>query len=400
MNVLSLSWRLLRARPLAALLNLLLLTLGLASVAFVIVVGAQVERSFTRDLAGIDLVVGAKGSPLQLILAGVFQIDVPPGNVPLSEVQALQAHPMVAQLVPLSMGDSFRGLRIVGTTPAYLELFGLEPARGEPNWRPMQALLGAEAAEATGLVPGQRFVGQHGLGGGGHAHGDTPYTVAAVLARCGCVADRLVLTSLESVWQVHEDSTAVDEEDRRALQAEREVTMALVRYRTPLAAVTLPRLVNASTSMQAAAPAIEVTRLLRLLGVGAEVLRGVGAVLLASAALSVFIALWHAVRERRADLAMLRLLGAGPARVAALVVCEAFWLAAIACALGLAVAHAGVALIGSQLAARQSLPLSGAVWLPQEGWVLLLAFAVALLAAAVPAISAYRLDVARLLERD
>lgn len=397
MNTPGLSWRYLRARPLAALLNLLLLTLGLASVGVVVLVTEQVERSFTRGLAGIDLVVGAKGSPLQLILAGVFQIDVPPGNVPLEEVQALRAHPMVEQLVPLSMGDSFSGFRIVGTTPDYLSLWGLR-VRGGFDWQPMQALLGAQVAAATGLGPGQRFVGQHGLAGG-HAHGDTPYSVAAVLARCGCVADRLVLTSLESVWRVHEDATAIDEEDRQLLQAEREVTMALVRYRSPLAAVTLPRLVNASTSMQAAAPAVEVTRLLRLLGVGGEVLRGVGAVLLLSAGLSVFIALWSAVRERRADLAMLRMLGASPARVAALVVCEALWLALLACLLGLAAAHGLVSLIGSQLAARQSLPLSGAVWLPQEAAIPLLALGVALLAALIPARSAYRLDVARLLDR-
>jgi putative ABC transport system permease protein len=303
----------------------------------------------------------------------------------------------VAQVIPQSLGDSFRGFRIVGTTPDYLAHYRLQPAQGQGGWQgPMQAVLGAEVARATGLHPGAQFAGSHGLAGG-EAHGDMPYAVAGVLAPCGCVADRLVLTSLESVWQVHEKATATDEEDRKALEAEREVTLALVRYRTPLAAVTFPRLVNSTTPMQAAAPAVEVSRLLRMLGAGSDVLRGMGGMLLLSAALSVFIALWNAVRERRADLAMLRMLGAPPRRVAGLVLWEALWLALLASALGLALGHGLTALVGLLLASRGSLPLSGAVWLPQEAWIPALASAVALLAALIPAWGAYRVDVPQLL---
>ena len=397
MKLLALAFRYLWARPLAALLNLLLLTLGLASITFVVLVSDQVTRAFQRDLAGIDLVVGAKGSPVQLILAGVFHIDVPPGNIALADVRALAARPEVAQLIPLSLGDSFRGFRIVGTTPDYLAHYRLRVAQGQPWAGPMEAVAGAQVAQVAGLDPGATFVGTHGLGASGHAHGETPYRVTGVLAPCGCVVDRLLLTGLESVWQVHEKTMATDEEDRKALEANREVTMALIRYRSPLAAASFPRYVNNETDMQAAAPAIEVTRLLRMLGVGTEVLRGVGAVLLLTAALSVFIALWTAVRERRADLAMLRMLGASPAKVAALLLAEGFWLAAIASVLGLAAGHALAALVGSILQAQQSLPLSGWQWAPGEAWIPSAALATAGLAALIPALSAYRVDVARLL---
>ncbi|MDP2986489.1 MAG: ABC transporter permease, partial [Hydrogenophaga sp.] len=113
MNVFGLSWRYLWSRPLATTLNLLLLALGLASMAFVLIARDQIDRAFERDLAGIDVVVGAKGSPMQLILAGVFHIDVPPGNIPLAEVQRLAQHPQVAKLIPLSLGDNLQGFRIV-----------------------------------------------------------------------------------------------------------------------------------------------------------------------------------------------------------------------------------------------------------------------------------------------
>ena len=209
--------------------------------------------------------------------------------------------------------------------------------------------------------------------------------------------DRLILTATESVWKVHEDATVADASDRAVLEAEREVTMALITYKTPLAAVSLPRFVNTTTDMQAAAPAIEITRLLRMVGVGADVLRGFAGVLLLTAGLSVFIALWNAVRERRADLAMLRMLGASPQKVAGLVLCEALLLALLAVALGLAMGHLLTGLVGYWLQADRSLVLTGWIWLPQELWVLALGVAVATVAALLPALNAYRMDVTTLL---
>lgn len=400
MNVLSLSWRYLWSRPLSTALNLLLLTLGLASIAFVLIAQHQVDRAFERDLQGIDAVVGAKGSPMQLILAGVFHIDVPPGNIPLEEVKKLQAHPQVAQLIPLSLGDNLQGFRIVGTTPDYAIHYGATLAQGAFWTAPMQAVLGAQVARSTGLALGQSFVGAHGLGSGGAVHGEALYAVNGVLAPCGCVLDRLVLTATESVWKVHDDMHAtedMDEEDRAAIEADREVTLALIRYRTPLAAASFPRFINDSTPMQAASPAVEITRLLSMVGVGTRVLQGLGAVLLAVAGLSVFIALWGAVRERRHDLAMLRMLGAPPTRVGALVLCESLWLALMACTLGLLAAHGLTALMGQMLMDQQSLAITGWQWVPAEGWVPLLALGVAVVAALVPAVSAYRVDVTQLL---
>jgi len=400
MNVLSLSWRYLWSRPLATSLNLLLLTLALASMAFVLIAKHQMDHAFERDLQGIDAVVGAKGSPMQLILAGVFHLDVPPGNIALDDMKPLQAHPQVAQVIPLSLGDNLQGFRIVGTTPDYPAHYGAALAQGKFWGHAMQAVLGAQVARRTGLGVGQAFVGAHGLGSGGAVHGQARYSVTGVLAPCGCVLDRLVLTATESVWQVHDDMHAsddMDEEDRAAIEADREVTLALVRYKSPLAAASFPRYINDSTSMQAASPALEITRLLSMVGVGTRVLQGLGAVLLGVAGLSVFIALWSAVRERRADLAMLRMLGAPPRKVATLLLCESLWLAAMACALGLLGAHGLTVLMGAMLLAEQSLAISGWQWVSTEVWVPVLAFVVALAAALVPAVSAYRVDVTQLL---
>ncbi len=402
MGVTGLAWRLLWARPLTASLNLLLLTLGLASIGFLTLVRDQVDRAFERDLAGIDAVVGAKGSPMQLILAGVFHLDVPPGNVSLADLNRhVVAHPQVARVIPLSLGDNWQGHRIVGTTTDYLTHYSAALADGALWTRPMQAVLGADVARRTAAKPGQAFVGAHGLGAGGAVHGDTPYTVTGVLAPCRCVLDRLVLTATESVWQVHDDMHAdpgMTESDRAdlkaALDADREVTLALVQYRTPLAAASFPRFVNSDTPMQAAAPAVEITRLLGLIGVGTQVLRALAATLLLVAALSVFIALWGAVRERRADLALLRMLGAPPRRVAVLLLTESLCLAALATVLAMAAAQGLVALAAWWWAdGSTAVVLQAGAWTPALAWLPVLAAAVAVLAAALPALGAYRVDV-------
>lgn len=398
MTLQRLAWTHLWAKPLAALLNLLLLTLGFAAISLVLLVSEQLEQRMHRDLAGIDLVVGAKGSPLQLILAGVFHLDAPPGNIPLEAVQTLAGQPLVARVIPLSLGDTLRGFRIVGTTPDYPSLYGATLASGREWAKPLEAVLGSEVADATALGTGATFAGSHGLGGSGELHADTPYTVVGVYQPTGTVLDRLVLTSTESVWSVHELATANDAEDLKVMAAEREVTMLLVTYRSPLAAATLPRWVNSQPELQAASPALETARLLRMVGVGIDVLKGFGAVLLLVAALSVFIALYHAVRERENDLAMMRMLGAPAKRVAGLVAGEALWLVAIGAVLGISLGHLLTHLLGFILRSERSVSLSGTLWSVWEWSIPIMAIVLALLSSALPVWRAYRLDVTRLLQ--
>ena len=410
LNLPRLAWRYLWARPMLTALNLMLLSLGLAAIGFVVLVSEQMEQGLKRDLGGIDLVVGAKGSPMQILLAGVFHLDQSTGNIPLATVSQLRAQPLVAQAVPISLGDSFQGFRIVGTTADYLGLYQLSLAQGQAWKAPMQAVLGADVASRSGLKPGDRFHGTHGLASGGDEH-EEAYEVTGVLATTGGVIDRLVLTDLASVWEAHaahgHGRGGEGREDEHGHghgevahpdEASLEVSMVLVRYRSPLAAVMLPRWVNAQPGLQASVPALETARLLSMVGVGVDVLRGFGGVLLLAAALSVLVALLHAVRERQGDLAMLRMLGATPQRVAALIAMEALMLAGLATLLALGLAHALTAGLGAVLAQQQSVRISGA-WV--SGWEALvpaLALGLALLAAAWPAWRGYRLDVTELIQ--
>src|SRR6266496_1756529 len=170
MNLVRIAYAYARRSPLATLLNLLLLTLGGAPITLLLLLTTALDERLKRDAAAIDLVVGAKGSPLQLVLAGVYHVDVPPGNIPLEEVERLRRNPLIREVIPIALGDSYRGYHIVGTEPAFLGLYGARLAGGALWSASLEAVLGAEVARRSGLALGAQFAGSHGLVEGGEIH--------------------------------------------------------------------------------------------------------------------------------------------------------------------------------------------------------------------------------------
>lgn len=398
MNVVSLSASYLRARPLNTALSLLLLALGVGTIVLLVLVVSQLEERMVRDARGIDLVVGAKGSPMQLILSGIYHLDAPTGNIPLAAAQSLAKNRAVRKALPLALGDGWKGFRIVGAGHEYPEHYGAKLAAGRLWQKPMEVVLGAEVAARTGVGVGARFAGSHGVTGQGEEHGAAPYDVVGVLARTGSVLDRLVLTDIESVWQVHEEKHGPQgEEDRKVPEEDREVTVLLLQYASPLAAATLPRQINSRTELQAGSPAYETARLFRIVGVGVEALRAFAIVLIIAAGLSVFIALYTALEERRYDLAVMRTLGASPRRLFGLLLTEGLVLATLGTLVGLLLGHGFASGLGAWLAAQQQYPVTGLEIRPEELWLAAVAVAVGVFAAFIPAWRAYRTDVSRTL---
>jgi len=398
MSLLQLAWSYLRARPLGTLLNVLLLALGVGTIGFVLIVNDQIGESLNRDAKGIDLVVGAKGSAMQLMLAGIFHLDVPTGNISLKAAQELAKNPLIRRVIPLSIADSFRGFWIIGTTPDYIDLYHGTFASGRAWNDKMQAVLGATVAAHTGLGIGAQFVGSHGLAEGGPVHGDSVYTVVGVLKPTGTVLDRLALVNTESIWFVHEGKIT-DPEEEKVIEEERQVTVLLVQYATPLAAVSLPRKINAETNMQAASPAYETARLFRMIGVGADVIRAFGGVVLATAALSLFIALYHALNERAYDIAVLRTLGARPVSIAMMLMLEALILAILGGALGLLLAHGLAAILAWWMVQQESLPIDPWTFSAKELWLLVPSLLAATLAALLPSWRAAHANISATLAR-
>ena len=399
MSLLQLALAYLRHRALNTFLNVILLALGVAMIVVLLLFSAQVEDRLTRDSRGIDMVVGAKGSPLQLILSSIYQIDMPTGNIPLADAKKLQSHPMIKTIVPLALGDAFRGFRIIGTEPSYLTLYEAKLAQGELWSKPLDAALGAAVAKKTGLKLGDTFTGAHGLGAGGGEHQAAPFTVVGILAETGSVADRLVLTGIDSVWKMHANHDAAHEKKQETDDG-KEVTSLLIQYRSPLAGVSLLREINSQSAMQAASPAFETARLLTLVGFGVETLRAFAIVLMASALLSMFIALTNALDERRYDLAIMRTLGARNGWLFALVLLQGVLLASLGALIGIAFGHLAAQGLGMWFNITQQMAFTGFTWVKEEFWLVALAIGVGIVAAILPAIGAYRTDIAKTLAKE
>jgi putative ABC transport system permease protein len=393
LNLATLSASYLRARPLNTALSVILLALGVATIVLLLLVVGQAEERMHRDARGIDLVVGAKGSPMQLMLAGIYHLDAPTGNIPLASARALEKNRFIKKAMPLALGDSWKGHRIVGADKAYADHYGAQLREGRFYQKPMEAVVGAEVAVRTGAGVGSTFKGAHGLGGEGDEHEDA-YTVVGVLAKSNSVIDRLVLTSIESVWEIHEEHSQGHNPPK---DEAREVTVVLVQYASPLAAATLPRQINSQSELQAASPAYETARLFSIVGVGIDALRGFAAVLILAAGLSVFIALYSALEERRYELAVMRTLGASPGKLFGLLIGEAFVLSLLGVVLGLLLGHGLASILGAWLERQQHYPVTGLEWRPEELWVAGIALGVGVVAAIVPAWRAYRTDVSRTL---
>lgn len=398
MNLATLSASYLRARPLNTALSVLLLALGVATIVLLLLVVGQAEERMHRDARGIDLVVGAKGSPMQLMLSGIYHLDAPTGNIPLSSSVLLSKNRLIKKAMPLALGDSWKSYRIVGAEKLYADHYGAELREGRFYQKPMEAVLGAEVAARTNTRVGATFKGAHGMGSEPGEEHEGAYTVVGVLAKTGSVIDRLVLTPIESVWQVHEEHQGPqDDADRKALMEAREVTVVLVQYASPLAAAMLPRQINSQSELQAASPAYETARLFSIVGVGVEALRAFAAVLILAAGLSVFIALYSALEERRYELAVMRTLGASPGKLFGLLIGEAVVLSLLGVVLGLVLGHALASILGAWLERQQHYPVTGWEWRREELWVAAIALTVGVVAAIVPAWRAYRTDVSRTL---
>lgn len=402
MNLATISLAYLKARSLNTLLNILLLALGVATIVLLLLAHTQLDQRMRRDAQGIDLVVGAKGSPMQVILSSIYHLDVPTGNIPYKQALEISKHRVVKKAIPLALGDSYKGARIVGTTHAYLEHYDAKFAQGKRWEKTLEAVIGSEVAQRSGLKLGDKFHGSHGLGDKGDAHEEHPYVVVGVLERSGTVLDRIVTASVESVWAMHASHLEIKDisDIANAMKEEdKEYTALLLQYASPIAAAILPRYVNNNSSMQAASPAYETARLFSIIGVGVDVLRGFALVLVFSAGLSVFIALYNALNERRYDLAIMRTLGARPGTLMLLLLFEGLLLALTGGVLGVALGHGLAEVLGHALRMAQQVSVTGWIWVEQEWYVLALAAGVGVIAALIPAWRAYRTDIAGTLAR-
>ena len=410
MNLFTLSFKSILSRPLTTLLSWLLLTFGVTIIVLILQVSDQMQNEISRNTKGIDLVVGAKGSPMQLILSCIFHIDFPTGNISLKDADKLSKNRLIERTIPLSLGDSHQGYRIVGTTRAYGELYDAKLQSGGWFQMPLEAVIGADVAAQLGWKPGQTFQSQHGMDKEGDAHGDHAFSVSGILEKNHSVIDRLIMVDMESVWLMHEhdeDEHGETEHDHVMLERlgfevhgadleSKQITAMLVKFKSPMAAVMLPRQVNEIPDFQAASPAYETARLFNIIGVGVQVLNGLGLLIIIISAVSVLIALLNSLKDRKYDMAIMRSMGATRRQIFLLVLIEGVLIAIIGGISGVAIAHSILYLMTIYVSDLNLDPLH----VVDTEWTILAgSLIIGMIAAVVPAFLAYKTDISKTLAK-
>lgn len=444
MSTLKLAWKNLTNKPLNMALSLVLFALGVGMISMIFLIENQVQEKFDKNLAGISLVIGAKGSPLQMILCNMYHVDDPTGNVKIQDVKPFLSgrNPLIDKAIPLSLGDSYKGFRIVGTTQDYPELYEVKISDGKVWKNNFEATIGADVAKIANLKIGDTFHSTHGFlsdGMNGHDHGE--FKVVGIFQKSNSVIDQLILSTTQSIWEVHanhdeptttteetenhdgHDHTDHDEHDHTAHdghdhhdheghdhatpqkplieEVDQEITSILIKFKESskksFQALTMLRGINENTEVMAASPAIELNRLYDNMSLGESFLRNLAMIIVFVSGLSIFISLFSSLRDRKYELALMRVMGATPSKLFILIILEGLLLAIIGYVIGIILSHLGMSIFAGQMEDKYHYSFTAAKFLKEEFYLLGGALFIGFIAAVIPAYQAFKTDISQTL---
>lgn len=425
----KLAWRNIWFKPLNTILSIILLTSSVAIITVLVLLEKQFEEKFNSNIDGVDLVLGAQGSPLQLILSSVYQVDAPTGNISYDSAKVWMQHPFIKKAIPLAFGDNYKGYKILGTTPDYLEKYGAKISKGKIFEKNFEVVVGGEMAQKLNLKVGDEFFGSHGDATEGEVHDHYSYKIVGIAEVTGRVIDNLILCTIPSVWQmhgnheeeelhnpehgeeghIHEDGDEhfqhehdhdehAHEEEMTLDEKGMEITAVLLQFRNKMGIVTWPRIIAQNTKMQVVSPAIEVNRLVSMFGIGIDALRYLAYGIMLISGISIFIALFNTLKERKNEFALLRVNGAKRYLLLTLVMIESLLLCVVGFIFGTILGRIGLMFISTS--AEKDFKFSfnpyEFIW-EKEGVLFLLTIFVGVLAALIPAIKAYQLNISKTL---
>ena len=380
MNLLSLAWKSARSRAATTVLTILSIAISTALLLGVEKIREGARSSFEQTVSGTDLIVGARSGPVNLLLYAVFRLGDPTANVSWESYQAFAQRPDVAWTVPLSLGDSHNGFRVLGTTTDYFEHYRygarqpLSFAKGEAFEGVLDAVLGAETARELGYALGDEFVISHGLKSASFAeHKDHPFRVVGVLAPTGTPVDRTIHVSLEGIEAVHIDwNNGAPPVSRRNAQAEPpdldpselqpdSITAFLVGLQNRTAVLRYQRDVNTYRfeALSAVIPGVALSQLWRVVGAAEQALRGVAIFVVAAGLTGLLTTILTGLNERRREIAVLRSVGARSRDVFSLLVLESTIVAAFGAIIGAFAINIGLGVFARPIEAAAGFPLGG-----------------------------------------
>ena len=407
-------------KPLSSGLSVLLMAVSIMIIVLANLTMSQLSSKFNENANKVDLVVGSKGSRMQLVLCNVFHIDQPTGNIPMKSVQFIENHPFVSLAVPISLGDNYKKFRIVGTRASFInELYDARINEGKIFDNSLEVVVGSKVAKELNLNIGSTFTGSHGIGESIHDHGDFEYEVVGILEQTGEVIDQLLLTPLESVWDVHPDDHQKgtfelsknkkdthehhhDHHHDHSHQHEKssnEITSLLVKYNSPRGKFTLPGSINKKSELMAAEPAIEIQQLFELIQPAVDILIRLSWIIFGLAMISVFITLLNSMKDRKYEIAMMRAGGASSKKIFISVIFESIIISLIGSVLGVVLGHILMELLSGLVLSNYNYDFSGFLFYPVEFLFILGSLFIGMISALYPAYSAYKINIAQTLKQ-
>jgi putative ABC transport system permease protein len=401
-------------RRFTALLTVFAIALSVCLLLAVERVRTEARNSFASTISGTDLIVGARSGSINLLLYSVFRIGNATNNIRWDSFEQIAADPKVKWAIPISLGDSHRGYRVMGTSPAYFEHYqygrgqALELAAGRAFASdPFEVTLGAEVADALHYQLGQQLVLAHGVATISLVkHDDKPFTVVGILKRTGTPVDRTLHINLTGMTALHVDwqqgmpargAGRVSLDQARAMDLQpTAITAAMLGLKSKIATFTVQRQINEfrGEPLLAILPGVALQELWSLMGTAEQALFVISAFVVLTGLIGMLTAILTSLNERRREMAILRSVGARPWHIASLLLVEAFSLAAAGAVLGVSLLYLGIAV------AQNSLQANYGIWLPlalpsrYECSLLGAILAAALLMGAIPAWRAYRQSLA------
>ena len=411
----KLAWKNIWFKPLNTVLSVILLTSSVAIITTLILVEKQFEEKFSSNIENVDLVLGAQGSPLQLILSSVYQVDTPPGNISYDSAKVWMNHPFVEKAIPLAFGDNYRGYKILGTTTDYLAKYNAKVIDGVLFEKNFEVVVGSEIAKKLNLQVGEEFFGSHGDAEEGEVHENYAYKVVGIASKTGKVVDNLIICTIPTVWQMHhqhkenpphgEEGHVHEPDEHEHVEADltidepnMEITAVLLKIRNQMAKLTWQRVIPQNTKMQAVSPAFEVNRLFGLFGIGVTALQYLAYGIMMISGISIFIALYTTLKERESEFALLRVNGARRFQLLKIVIMESLLLCVVGFVFGSILGRVALRMLSNASEADFKMSFDPYTFLWQkEGVLLVVTLLVGCIAALIPAIKAYNLNISKTL---
>ena len=403
MNIFKLSIKNIFNKPLSSFISLALLILGIGIISLLLQLNTLIKDQMDNNLRGIDMVVGAKGSPLQLILSSVYHIDSPTGNISLKDAENISKNRMVGSSIKILYGDNHKGFRIVGAEKKFIELYKGVIKEGKEWNSPYEVLVGSKVYEKLNINLGDNLVSSHGLRETGQSHDEGTFKVVGLLKPSNSVIDQLIITSPESVWDIHDTHSHEDdhkhehEDDHENEYDDREITAMLIKFKSPMNIIQFPRQINENTNLQAAVPSYEISRLFKLFGFGIETLSYLAYLIILVSGFSLFINLFNSMRERKYEMALIRTLGASRFQLSSMITLESLVLTISGFVLGILFSRFGVMFVSSLMEESINYNFSSFKILNEEYWLLGLSILIGIISSLIPAIQVYKMNISKIL---